>query len=362
MPVLYLCIDKQSKTMINIKGIIGEDQNTLVSVIAQIQKEQTENIHVLIDSIGGDLDEGLSIYNYLKNLKNVTTECQNNCASAASIIFLAGKNRIAGCPIMIHNPWTQAQGDSDELHAIAEFLREKESQLETIYASHTKVEAQVLSNLMDNETYISPSQAVSLGFATQAKQIALAKIDLAKITNKKTNSTQMAKRRKSSIFDFMSRNKSRQNFRTAFAMDLTTDEGLVLTIDREEGEPEVGDAATPDGTHIIDGQVIIVEEGFIISIEGASNQGSSIDDIASLLEEALAKIQELEDTNEEMKAQAMKNAKILNAVKMAGGIDKLAKGAKSTYSPQARLNRAKQMNANPLAERLEALKEERGIN
>ena len=336
----------------------------MVSVIAQVQKEQTENIHVLIDSIGGDLDEGLSIYNYLKNLdRDVTTECLNNCASAASIIFLAGENRIAGCPIMIHNPWTQAQGDSEELHAIAEFLREKEDQLETIYASHTKVEALVLSNLMDNETYISPSQAVSLGFATQAKQIALAKVDLAKITNQKTNSTQMAKRKKSSIFDFMSRSKSRRNFRTVFVMDLTTDEGLVLTIDREEGEPEVGDAATPDGTHIIDGVVIVVEEGFITSIEGASNQGgSSIDDIASLLEEALLKIQELENTNEEMKAQAVRNAKILNAVKMAGGIEKLAKGARSTYSPQAHMNRAKQMNSNPLADRLEALKEERGIN
>lgn len=350
--------------MINIKGIIGEGSNTLVAIIAQIQKEQKSgNIHVLIDSIGGDLDEGLSIYNYLKNLEGVTTECHNNCASAASIIFLAGKNRIAGCPIMIHNPWTQAQGDSEELHAIAEFLRGKEDELERIYASHTKVEEQVLSNLMDNETYISPSQAVSLGFATQAKQIALAKVDLAKISNTKTNSTQMAKRKKSSIFDFMSRrNRSRQAFRSVFAMDLTTDEGLVLTIDREEGEPEVGDAATPDGTHIIEGRVIVVEEGFITSIEGASNQGSSIDDIASLLEEALTKIQELEDSNEEMKAQAMRNAKILNAVKMAGGIEKLAKGVSSSYSPQARLNRAKQMNSNPLAQRLEALKEERGIN
>lgn len=167
--------------MIEIKGIIGEGSNTLVSVIAQVH-EMKGNIHVKIDSIGGDLDEGVSIYNYLKALGNVTTECENNCASAASIIFLAGARRVAGCPIMIHNPWTQAQGDSAELHTIAEFLSQKEQELEVIYAAHTTVSEQVLSNLMDNETYISPSQAVSLGFATEAKLIALAKINMANIT------------------------------------------------------------------------------------------------------------------------------------------------------------------------------------
>lgn len=348
--------------MINIKGIIGEGNNTLLSVIAQVRK-QKGNIHVLIDSIGGDLDEGVSIYNYLKGLKGVTTECQNNCASAASIIFLAGQKRLAGCPIMIHNPWTEAQGDATELKNIADYLNQKEQELEKIYAKHTGVGEQILSNLMDNETYISPSQAVVMGFATAAKQIALAKVNIANISNTQTKSKQMAKRKKSSILDLVARLRKDKHARTPiYAMDLTTDEGTILTVEREEGEPEVGDLATPDGTHIVEGQVIVVEEGVIVSLEGTSNSASGLGDIAALLEEALAKIEELEGENEDLKAQARKNAKVLNIVKMAGGIDKLAKGVKSKYMPQARLNRARNLNANPLAERLEALKSKRGIN
>lgn len=342
--------------MIHIKGIIGEEDNTLISIVAKVQEEKGL-IHVLIDSIGGDLYEGISIYKYLKTL-NITTECVNNCASAASIIFLAGEKRIAGCPVMIHNPWTQAQGGSSEFKDLAKFLEGAEKSIRDIYSTHTNISEDILAELMDNETYISPSQAVSLGFATEAKQIALALINL-------NNNNEMSK--KKTIFDYLEWLKGKPSNPEIKNMDLTTDDGGTLTVNREEGEPEVGDTASPDGTHLVNGKVIIVEEGVITAInepsaEGGEIQEQTVEEVTSLLEEALTAIEELQEEVTQLRAQKKEEARILNAVKMAGGIEKLTKGAKSTYTPQARLNKSGQRNVNPLADRLAKLKEERGIN
>lgn len=374
--------------MVTIKGIIGEKPEdakegevyvNLLSVIEQVQKEGEGDVHVMIDSIGGDPEVGFAMYKYLLNLpNNVITECVNNCASAATLPFLAGDNRIAGCPIMIHNPYIDGvSGDKKMLEAAAEWIGKIEKECEDIYTDRTKVDSDTLSLLMDNETYIAPSQAVSLGFATQAKIVALAKLNNSNINK---NPKQMSKEKKS-IWDLPVFQKfAKERKPKAKAMALTDANGETLTVEREEGDPQVGDKASPDGSFTMpDGKIIIVADGVITEITEASNEGDTVvteedaQEIIDVIEEIVQENEELKQENEDLKDQVasakakIKSAddiEILNAIMKAGGKEWLAKQC-SHYKPQTRTGakgkKDNQPTSNALVDRINEIKEKGGL-
>ena len=116
-------------------------------------------------------------------------------------------------------------------------------------------------------------------------------------------------------------------------MELTNAEGNTLTVERDEGEPQVGDAASPDGEHVMpDGKTIIVTDGVITEIKDPDE--SEEDEVKALK----ARIEELETENASLKTNAhtIEDNKILNAVRMAGGENWLAKHC-STYKVSARI-------------------------
>ena len=78
----------------------------------------TDEIEVHINSNGGAVSEGLAIYNVLKNSKaKVTTYCDGFACSPASVIFMAGDERVmnGASLLMIHDAWTYGQGNAAEL-------------------------------------------------------------------------------------------------------------------------------------------------------------------------------------------------------------------------------------------------------
>ena len=88
---------------IDIFGSIGEDWwaddggNTakkIKDLIDQVSKTNCSAYHVRINSLGGEVDAALAIHRLLASLPNVTTECIGFCASAATVIFMAGKERL----------------------------------------------------------------------------------------------------------------------------------------------------------------------------------------------------------------------------------------------------------------------------
>jgi ATP-dependent Clp endopeptidase proteolytic subunit ClpP len=136
------------------------------------------NIKVLINSPGGSVFDGLTIYNMLADVRGkVTVEVQGVAASIASIIAMAGDKRIMreGTFMMIHNPWTMMIGDSEDLRKEADVLDGIKEQLVGIYSRNTGMAAQDVEALMKEETWLSPTQAKALGFAhevTEAPRIA----------------------------------------------------------------------------------------------------------------------------------------------------------------------------------------------
>ena len=139
----------------------------LVDQIRRLPQDAQITVH--INSNGGDLKEGLGIYNELKG-RNVTTICEGFAASSASVIFCAGKNRImnAASLLFIHNASMLMAGTAEEMEKAAEDLRTITDAAKAAYReAGVNISDEELSELMDSETWITPEAAVRMGFATE---------------------------------------------------------------------------------------------------------------------------------------------------------------------------------------------------
>lgn len=126
-------------------------------------------IDVHINSDGGEVAAATAIYNQLRAHKaKVTTYVDGIAASAASLIFMAGDNRIMrpASILMIHNPGILASGTSEKLRAAADYLDKLKEAVLTAYNRATISEREI-SELMDKETWMTANDALEKGFATQ---------------------------------------------------------------------------------------------------------------------------------------------------------------------------------------------------
>jgi ATP-dependent protease ClpP protease subunit len=144
-----------------------------LSIVKELKEISADTINVHINSMGGLTSEGLAIYNTLKNHSaKIVTMVDGFACSAASLIFMAGDERIMGDAslLMIHNAWMTAQGNAHQLRATAEELDKISEAAANAYASKINISREELDTLLDGAehdgTWISPEEAVSMGFAT----------------------------------------------------------------------------------------------------------------------------------------------------------------------------------------------------
>ena len=128
-----------------------------------------DTIEVNINSYGGEVAEGLAIYNALKrhNAK-VITRCDGFACSIASVIFSAGDERIMhdASLLMIHNAWTYASGNAADLRKQADDLETITQASKNAYMANVNISEDELTAIMDAESWIAPADAVEMGFAT----------------------------------------------------------------------------------------------------------------------------------------------------------------------------------------------------
>lgn len=133
-------------------------------------KKHSGDLTVSLNSPGGDVFAGVSIYNALREYDgNVTVRVDGLAASIASVVAMAGDKVIMspGSMMMIHKPWTLAIGDADELDKIKEVLVGIEKSVVPIYASRTGKSEEEIQALLDAETWMTAEQAVDMGFADE---------------------------------------------------------------------------------------------------------------------------------------------------------------------------------------------------
>lgn len=135
-----------------------------------IQDLDVDVITVHINSYGGEVAEGLAIHNSLKNHPaRVRTICDGFACSAASVVFMAGDERVMNPAslLMVHNAWTAASGNAKELRKAADDLETISSASAETYRAKVNLSEEELTALLDNETWITPADAVAWGFATE---------------------------------------------------------------------------------------------------------------------------------------------------------------------------------------------------
>ena len=140
------------------------------SLVEQLDEmADVSKINVFINSYGGEVAEGLAIYNALRRHKaKVVTHCEGFACSIASVIFMAGDERVMSDSslLMIHNAWTFAEGNADALRKQADDLDKITEASVTAYKTHSTLSKKEIKKLMDEETWITPSEALEYGFAT----------------------------------------------------------------------------------------------------------------------------------------------------------------------------------------------------
>lgn len=135
----------------------------------QIEGLECDKINVYINSYGGEVAEGLAIYNQLKRHKaKVKTVCDGFACSAASVVFMAGDERIMSTAslLMIHNAWTYASGNSKELRKQADDLDKITQASINAYMQEVNITEEELKQMLDDETWITPQEAIEKGFIT----------------------------------------------------------------------------------------------------------------------------------------------------------------------------------------------------
>ena len=132
--------------------------------------ESIEHINVYINSYGGEVAEGLAIYNALKRHKaKVTTYADGFACSIASVIFAAGDERIMSDTslLMIHNAWASAARDANKLKKQAEDLEKITQASINAYMNITNITEDEIKEMMDEETWLNGEEALEMGFASQ---------------------------------------------------------------------------------------------------------------------------------------------------------------------------------------------------
>ena len=147
---------------------LGEQSG--VTIVNQLKELDVDTINVHINSYGGDVAEGLAIYNVLREHKaQIVTICDGFACSAASVVFMAGDRRVMqpASLLMIHNAWTVAMGNAAQLRKTADDIETITQASVEAYKKVATISEEEIKALMDAETWILPKDAVGYGFATE---------------------------------------------------------------------------------------------------------------------------------------------------------------------------------------------------
>lgn len=344
---------------LKIYGDIGEsmpdifglgDTNTIsakdVSTFLDANADATE-IVVKINSRGGDVQEGWAIYDLLTTSgKTIKTIGEGKVYSIATIIFLAGSERsmMQNADGLIHNPFIpeytlSGAYESTDLAKMAEQLADEESKILDFYAMKTGTDKAKLADYMSKETKLSADDMVTLGFATKVIEPVKAYAIFKHLKTKNQMANESEKIKIMERFDALMLGDFAKAFSRLPAesknMELTDTTGNKLTVEKETGEPAVGDVASPDGTYVMDnGDTIVVTNGVIESITPAEVEVTTNDT------EKDAKIAEL---TAELDALKTKNAATETALvdlkaaetEMISLVTEL-RGLKNSWKPAAR--------------------------
>ena len=385
-------VDETERLFLRDIGADGVCYKSITEFLESIDENDSE-IDLRIHCKGGLVVEGWAIYDALRDSgKTIKATIEGECSSMATIILLAApKERrfaYANATLCIHNPalcylesdyYTRLTADkldtlAEDIKKQADMLREEQTKMVDLYVERTGADRAELESLMSKDIFINMARAKELGFISETV-VPVTAFNKPKFKSSKQMAQKESKVQvKQGLLDRLLSMAGLTRLEDVRMVDqvITAADGSEFTVEREDGDPQVGDKAYPNGTYVLEDGTTIVIEGEVITdiiepgAEGDEkneneNEGGepTVEELQKEVEELKEKVAEDEQQKEELKkeveelketvaeqAKALKGTvaissdekKIIDKVNGAGGIAWLNKvlSMKSTYTASNR--------------------------
>ena len=141
---------------------------TIAQLLFLESEDPDKDIHLYINSPGGNVSSGLAIYDTMQYIRpDVSTICMGMAASMAGVLLAGGaKGKRASLPnsrIMIHQPWGGVQGTASDISIQAEEILKMKKRINEILSNHTGKPLDQLAKDTDRDYYLSSQEAKDYG-------------------------------------------------------------------------------------------------------------------------------------------------------------------------------------------------------
>lgn len=167
---------------------IGAYGITAQDFISEMKEYKDTPVNLRINCIGGDVFDGMAMYNIIKKREAKTTAyIEGIAASMGSVIALAADEVVMAenSLFMIHNAWGGAMGEAEDMRKTASILEKISGEIANIYERKTRLSLNRIVEMMDKETWLNAAEAYELGFIdliSDSIKVA-AKYDVSKFKN-----------------------------------------------------------------------------------------------------------------------------------------------------------------------------------
>ena len=349
-------------------GFFGDHQDafTAKQLGEFLQASTDERIDGRLHCRGGSVIEGYTCHDLLQQSgKEIYMTVEGMCASIATVLLLAAKKENRKIyphgSIMIHMPYIPAFSLADayksgELAKLSSDLKAEETKLLDFYVAKTGADRAELQTMMDAETTLTPQEALRLGFVSQILPAMNNnwKSNFNQMENKEL-STAMAKQETilNKLVKFLGFNPDAVN------LTLTDVTGATLTVEREAGDPAIGDKATPDGVFTLeDGTVIAVSDGAITEVVTPDVANPEMDALKTENDALKAELEALKGANAQAAADlATQLAEAKTVTAEAVALKTELSGLKSKFFPETRQATEQEPNLSPMQKAVNKKKE-----
>jgi len=131
------------------------------------ENSHANELHINLNSPGGSVFDGIAIHNFISNLNMKTVVKIDALAASIATVIALGADEVQmnqNAFFMIHNPWTVVMGEADEMRKQADVMDKIKDVIVGIYLRKTRISRAELSDLMDNETWLTAEEAKRMNF------------------------------------------------------------------------------------------------------------------------------------------------------------------------------------------------------
>ncbi len=153
--------------------LVGQVEDHMANlIVAQLLFLEAENpekdIHLYINSPGGSVTAGMSIYDTMQFIKpKVNTICIGQACSMGAFLLAAGEEGKRYClpnsQVMIHQPSGGAQGQATDILIHAENIKSTKDRLNTILAKHCSKSVEEVAADTERDNFMDSAQALAYG-------------------------------------------------------------------------------------------------------------------------------------------------------------------------------------------------------